>query len=130
MDSEWSLEIIRGVERVVREAGMTLALTARGPRNAPGPDWVSGVRDTGEREASRLLGLSDRPTAIVAGNDLQALGVYDAAAALGLTMCIRSGVRTPAWSGFATRSAPVFRCEARTPHSAGARDDGDRVPVR
>jgi LacI family xylobiose transport system transcriptional regulator len=194
--SEWSLEIIRGVERVTREAGLTIALTARGDRTAPGQDWIDGVlrrkplaavlvfsglsaqhrqqlhtrnipfvvvdpagdpapdvpsigatnwagglaatrhlielghrrigvisgpaelmfsrarvagyrsaleeagilvdpeligegefaEEDGEREALRLLALPEPPTAIVAGNDLQALGVYGAASGLGLTI--------------------------------------------
>ncbi len=194
--SEWSVEIIRGVERVTREAGLVLALSALGEHEQPGADWIAGVlsrkpvavvlqfsdltaahrrqlrtrnipfvvvdpagdpppdvpaigatnwaggveatrhliglghrriavisgptrlmcsrarvaghqsamqeaglpldpalagegefsREAGEREARRLLSLPGRPTAIVCGNDLQALGVYDAAAALGLAV--------------------------------------------
>ncbi|MEU4191034.1 LacI family DNA-binding transcriptional regulator [Kribbella sp. NPDC026611] len=38
----------------------------------------------GYREALKLLRLSDRPTAIFAGSDMQALGVYQAARELGL----------------------------------------------
>jgi LacI family xylobiose transport system transcriptional regulator len=34
----------------------------------------------------QLLGLPERPTAIFAGNDLQALGVYEAARMLGLSI--------------------------------------------
>jgi LacI family xylobiose transport system transcriptional regulator len=196
LTSEWSLEIIRGVERVAREAGLTIALTARGDRTAPGQEWIDGVlrrkplaavlvfsglsaehrqqlhtrnipfvvvdpagdpapdvpsigatnwsgglaatrhaielghrrigvisgpvelmfsrarvagyrsaleeagiladpelvgagefaEADGEREALRLLALPEPPTAIVAGNDLQALGVYGAASRLGLTV--------------------------------------------
>ncbi|CAM5495215.1 LacI family DNA-binding transcriptional regulator [Leifsonia shinshuensis] len=192
--SEWSVEIIRGVERITREAGFVLALSALGDHLEPGGDWISGVlsrkpvavilqfsnltaehrqrlrtrnipfvvvdpagdpppdvpaigatnwaggvtatrhlldlgheriavvsgppdlmcsrarvggyqsalaeaglpadpalagggefsRADGEREGRRLLDRADRPTAIVCGNDLQALGVMDAAFALGL----------------------------------------------
>jgi len=39
---------------------------------------------SGRREALALLSLPDRPTAIFAGSDLQALGVYQAARELGL----------------------------------------------
>ncbi|WP_431279579.1 LacI family DNA-binding transcriptional regulator [Leifsonia poae] len=192
--SEWSIEIIRGVERITRESGYVLALASLGDQHAPHDEWITGVlqrkpvavilqfsdltaehrqqlrtrnipfvvvdpagdppadvpavgatnwaggvtatrhliglghrrigvisgptdlmcsrarvagyqsalaeaglpyvvelagsgafsQADGEREARRMLALRDRPTAIVAGNDLQALGVYDAAAALGL----------------------------------------------
>ena len=40
--------------------------------------------DEGLRLAEELLGLDDRPTAIFTGNDLQALGVYEAARRAGL----------------------------------------------
>lgn len=193
LESDWSLEIIRGVERAAREAGMTVALTSRSGPDGESQDWMPGVlrrkpvalvlvfsglseeqrrqlhtrnisfvlvdpagdpapdiasigatnwagglaaarhllalghrrigvisgptglmfsrarvagyrsaleevgipvdpqlvrvgelsRADGEREASRLLALSDPPTAIFAGNDQQAQGVYDAAAAIG-----------------------------------------------
>jgi LacI family xylobiose transport system transcriptional regulator len=194
LTSEWSMEIIRGVERVAREAGLVLGLSALDDARRPGADWIAGVlsrkpvavvlqfsdltaahrrqlrtrnipvvvvdpagdppadvpaigatnwaggvaatrhlvglghsriavisgppdmmcsrarvagyqsalqeaglgvdpaiaaagdfsRASGEREARRLLAREDRPTAIVCGNDLQALGVLDAAFALGL----------------------------------------------
>lgn len=194
LQSEWSVEIIRGVERITRESGFVLALSALGDHHRPHEEWITGVLQrkpvavilqfsdltvehrrqlrtrnipfvvvdpagdppadvpavgatnwaggvaatrhlialghtkigvisgpadlmcsrarvagyqsalaeagipiveefsaggafeqlVGEREGRRLLSLPDRPTAIVAGNDLQALGVYDAAAALGL----------------------------------------------
>lgn len=40
--------------------------------------------ESGHREATVLLNLKDRPTAIFAGSDMQALGVYQAARELGL----------------------------------------------
>lgn len=40
--SEWSIEIIRGVERVSREAGLVVALSSLGDR-VPEEDWVTGV---------------------------------------------------------------------------------------
>jgi LacI family xylobiose transport system transcriptional regulator len=68
-----------------RTAGYQSALAEAG---IPFDPVLTGVGDfgqaAGEREARRLLSLPDRPTAIVAANDAQALGVYDAAAALGL----------------------------------------------
>jgi LacI family xylobiose transport system transcriptional regulator len=51
----------------------------------PGQARAAGFsREDGEREGRRLLSGPDRPTAIVCGNDMQALGVCDAAFALGL----------------------------------------------
>jgi LacI family xylobiose transport system transcriptional regulator len=46
------------------------------------PLYFDGGRDA----AAELLGLPDRPTAIFASNDLQALGAYHAASAIGLTI--------------------------------------------
>jgi LacI family xylobiose transport system transcriptional regulator len=43
IDSDWALEIIVGVEKVAREAGMSVLLTESGDRHSPGPEWVSGV---------------------------------------------------------------------------------------
>jgi LacI family xylobiose transport system transcriptional regulator len=193
LESDWSLEIIRGVERAAREAGMTVALTSRSGPDGARHDWIAGVlrrkpvalvlvfsglsdehrqqlhtrnisfvvvdpagdpapdiasigatnwagglaatrhllalghrrigvisgptglmfsrarvagyrsaleevgipveselvrvgelsRSDGERESSRLLALPQPPTAIFAGNDQQAFGAYDAAAAAG-----------------------------------------------
>ena len=196
LGSQWSLQIIRGVERVAREAGLTLALTSTADGDPPGQQWIDGVlrrkplavvlvfsglseehrrqlltrnipfvvvdpagdpapdvpsigatnwsggfaatrhllelghrrigliqgpsqllfararvagyrsaleqagiaidpaligdgefsAADGMREASRLLASSDPPTAIVAANDAQAIGVYQAAQALGLVV--------------------------------------------
>lgn len=44
------------------------------------------VRDTGLREGLALLQLASPPTAIFAGSDFQALGVYEAARRLGVTI--------------------------------------------
>lgn len=43
LESEWAIEIIRGVERICREAGMSVLLTESGDRHAPGPGWIDGV---------------------------------------------------------------------------------------
>jgi LacI family xylobiose transport system transcriptional regulator len=67
-----------------RLAGYESALQEAGVR-APAEARAAGFsREDGEREGRRLLSGPDRPTAIVCGNDMQALGVYDAAFALGL----------------------------------------------
>ncbi|GJF33669.1 LacI family transcriptional regulator [Kitasatospora sp. NE20-6] len=70
-----------------RQAGYTSALDAAGlaadPRlmvNAP------LTREDGREAARVLLTQADRPTAIFTSNDLQALGVYQAARDLGLTI--------------------------------------------
>lgn len=67
-----------------RVAGYESALNEAGVR-IPGRARAAGFsRADGEREGRRLLAGPDRPTAIVCGNDMQALGVCDAAFALGL----------------------------------------------
>jgi LacI family xylobiose transport system transcriptional regulator len=67
-----------------RLAGYQSALQEAGVR-VPGQARAAGFsREDGEREGRRLLSGPDRPTAIVCGNDMQALGVCDAAFALGL----------------------------------------------
>lgn len=43
LDSEWAIEIIRGVERVTRESGISLILTESGDRHSPGHGWIDGV---------------------------------------------------------------------------------------
>jgi LacI family transcriptional regulator, xylobiose transport system transcriptional regulator len=42
-ESAWSMEIIRGVEDVASENGMSVVLTQSGSRHAPGPEWIEGV---------------------------------------------------------------------------------------
>lgn len=42
-DTQWSLEIIRGAQRVARERGLSLILTRSGDRHSPEPDWIDGV---------------------------------------------------------------------------------------
>jgi LacI family xylobiose transport system transcriptional regulator len=74
---------------VDRLAGHRAALAAAGLEARPTPGAGSVVvarfsREDGERAARELLATEPRPTAIVTGNDLQALGVLDAAAASGL----------------------------------------------
>ena len=67
---------VAGYQAALQEAGIPV------PREV-GSGGFS--REDGEREGRRLLGRGrDRPTAIVCANDMQALGVYDAAFALGL----------------------------------------------
>jgi LacI family transcriptional regulator, xylobiose transport system transcriptional regulator len=43
LDSEWAIEIIRGVERVARENDIGVILTESGDRHSPAPEWVGGV---------------------------------------------------------------------------------------
>ncbi len=42
-ESAWSMEIIRGVEDVASEHGLSVVLTQSGTRHEPGPEWVEGV---------------------------------------------------------------------------------------
>ena len=41
--SEWSLQIIRGVERVARENGLSVILTESGEHLSRTPDWIDGI---------------------------------------------------------------------------------------
>ncbi|MEU1970825.1 LacI family DNA-binding transcriptional regulator [Microbacterium sp. NPDC019599] len=67
---------IAGYQSALGEAGITIDSSMMG---------IGGFnRRDGEREARKLLGRDDRPTAIVCGNDMQAFGVITAAFALGL----------------------------------------------
>ncbi|MBO3751251.1 LacI family DNA-binding transcriptional regulator [Streptosporangiaceae bacterium NEAU-GS5] len=83
------IALISGPDHVLcsraRHDGYRAAMDAAGiPVN---PDFVLHAhlnRADGHAAACRLLGLPRRPTAIFAGNDLQALGVYQAAHETGL----------------------------------------------
>jgi len=57
LESAWSMEIIKGVERVARENGMSVVVTESGSRHAPGPEWISGVLR--RRPAGVVLVFSD-----------------------------------------------------------------------
>lgn len=43
IDSSWSLEIIRGVEKVARQHGMSVTLTETGKRGSTGEGWVESI---------------------------------------------------------------------------------------
>jgi LacI family xylobiose transport system transcriptional regulator len=82
---------ITGPEQVMcslaRLDGYRAAMMSAGA--AVEPEWIrfgDFQRDGGERHAAALLRLADPPTAIFAGNDLQALGVLHAAAAAGVAV--------------------------------------------
>jgi LacI family xylobiose transport system transcriptional regulator len=57
LDSAWSVEIIKGVEKVAREHNMSVVLTESGSRHAPGPEWIAGVLR--RRPAGVVLVFSD-----------------------------------------------------------------------
>jgi len=59
LESAWALEIIRGVENIAREHGMSVVLTESGKLHAPGPEWVEGV--IARRPAGVVLVFSDLP---------------------------------------------------------------------
>lgn len=43
LQSSWTMEIIRGVEDVASENGLSIVLTQSGTRHAPDADWIEGV---------------------------------------------------------------------------------------
>jgi LacI family xylobiose transport system transcriptional regulator len=43
LEAAWSMEIIRGVEDVAAEHGLSVVLTQSGDRHSPGAEWVEGV---------------------------------------------------------------------------------------
>ncbi len=43
LQTAWSMEIVKGVEDVAREHGMSVVLTESGTRHAPADDWIEGV---------------------------------------------------------------------------------------
>jgi len=57
LDEAWSIELIRGVERVARQRGMSVVLTQSGDRHSPGAEWIEGV--TQRRPAGVILVFSD-----------------------------------------------------------------------
>lgn len=59
LESAWALELIRGVENVAREHGMSVVLTETGSRHAPGAEWIEGVMS--RRPAGVVLVFSDLP---------------------------------------------------------------------
>lgn len=83
------IAVITGPDDVMcalaRLDGYRAAMTSAGVKIEP--EWIrygDFQREGGERHARDLLRLPDPPTAIFAGNDLQALGVLHAAQAMGL----------------------------------------------
>lgn len=59
LESAWSMEIIRGVENVATQNGMSVVLTESGSRHAPAPDWIEGVLR--RRPVGVVLVFSDLP---------------------------------------------------------------------
>ncbi|MER5731511.1 LacI family DNA-binding transcriptional regulator [Streptomyces sp. NPDC002138] len=43
LESAWAMEVIRGVENVVREEGLSIVLSESSGRLSPGQSWVDGV---------------------------------------------------------------------------------------
>lgn len=60
LEAAWSMEIIKGVEKVAAEHGMSVVLTESGSRHAPSPDWIEGVLR--RRPAGVVLVFSDLPS--------------------------------------------------------------------
>lgn len=61
LESAWSMEIIRGVENIATEHGLSVVLTESGSRHVPGPEWVEGVIQ--RRPDGVILVFSDIPPA-------------------------------------------------------------------
>lgn len=59
LEEAWSMEIIRGVEDVATEHGMSVVLTESGSRHSPGPEWAEGVMR--RRPVGVVLVFSDLP---------------------------------------------------------------------
>jgi LacI family xylobiose transport system transcriptional regulator len=59
LEAAWSMEIIRGVENIASENGMSVVLTESGSRHSPAPDWVEGVLR--RRPVGVVLVFSDLP---------------------------------------------------------------------
>ncbi|GAA0990295.1 LacI family DNA-binding transcriptional regulator [Subtercola frigoramans] len=57
LDSAWAIEVIRGVERVVRQMDLSLILTESGDRHSPGTRWIAGVLE--RRPLGVILVFSD-----------------------------------------------------------------------
>ena len=78
LDSPWAVEILRGVEEwgTVHETGVAVSAVRHG--NARPASWTSGLasHDTD--------GVPDPPSAVFAGSDQQAFGLYEAARQRGL----------------------------------------------
>jgi len=60
LEAAWSMEIIRGVEDIARDHGLSVVLTESGSRHAPDPDWIEGVLR--RRPLGVVLVFSDLPT--------------------------------------------------------------------
>jgi LacI family xylobiose transport system transcriptional regulator len=59
LESAWSMEIIRGVEDVAAEHGLSVVLTMSGSRHSPAPEWIEGVMR--RRPVGVVLVFSDLP---------------------------------------------------------------------
>ncbi|MFD9604138.1 LacI family DNA-binding transcriptional regulator [Streptomyces sp. NPDC059970] len=57
LDSSWAMEVVRGVENVAREEGLSLVLSESAGRLTPGQTWVDGV--LARRPVGVILVLSD-----------------------------------------------------------------------
>ena len=68
-----------------RAHGFLKALGARGLEPGPTAEATGFTIEAGREAAPEVLGAAERPSAVVAANDLVALGVLDAADAMGLS---------------------------------------------
>lgn len=61
LGSDWTIEVIRGVERVAKENGLSVVVTESGDRHAPAPDWIDGALE--RRPVGVVLVMSGLPEA-------------------------------------------------------------------
>ncbi|HEY0247079.1 MAG TPA: LacI family DNA-binding transcriptional regulator [Gryllotalpicola sp.] len=59
LGTEWTIQVIRGVERVAKERGLSVVVTESGDRHAPAKDWIDGALE--RRPVGVVLVLADLP---------------------------------------------------------------------
>jgi DNA-binding LacI/PurR family transcriptional regulator len=124
-----SAERERGYREVLAEAGLAAADVARLVRHGP------HVREVARQLASELLALGDdRPTAIFAASDSQALGVLEAARSAGLdvpgdvSVVGFDDIEVSGYAGLTTVRQPLVESGRRAVSLLLAAVDGDDPP--
>jgi LacI family transcriptional regulator len=120
-----------------RRAGYEQALAAAGLEPSPVPGRVSGHgREAGAETARRLLDGPEPPTAVFATSDLTALGVLEAAEAIGvrvpedLSVVGFDDIEVARYAGLTTVAQPLRESGAAGVELLLETLDGDRSPSR